>query len=93
VLSQQSSAGGLERDFLPASNTLTGLRSSLSPQNVEMLLCGNLNFDSIPEFVPSLDATRLKAAIPDVTCGVNLDSFTFGADVDSDADSDKAMSE
>jgi len=91
VLSQQSSAGGFERDFLPASNTLTGLRNSLSPENVEMILCGKLNYGSIPEFVPTLNPIELKATIPDVACGIDLDSFTFAPNVDSDSDSDASM--
>jgi len=38
LLGQQASAGGMERDFCPAGRLLSGLRSSLSPSFVEMIL-------------------------------------------------------
>jgi len=84
LLGQQASAGGMERDFIPASNELTGLRSTLSPANVEMTLCYHLNFDLIPDFVPRLKVEQIKTVIPKVSCGLELDSFTFSVSSDEE---------
>jgi len=76
LLGQQASAGGMERDFCPAGRLLSGLRSSLSPSFVEMILFCHLNFGSIPDFISELCEDARKAAVP-VAHGKELDDFMF----------------
>ena len=64
LLSVPASAAALERDFSTAGRLITGSRSRLAGQYVEMTLFLNGNKEYIPVEVPSLSESQMKEAVP-----------------------------
>ena len=63
-LSVPASAAVLERDFSTAGRLITGSRSRLAGEYVEMTLFLNGNKEYIPVEVPSLSESQMKEAVP-----------------------------
>ena len=64
LLSVPASAVVLERDFSTAGRLITGSRSRLAGEYVEMTLFLNGNKEYIPVEVPSLSESQVKEAVP-----------------------------
>ena len=64
LLSVPASAAVLERDFSTAGRLITGSRSLLAGEYVEMTLFLNGNTGYIPVEVPSLSESQMKEAVP-----------------------------
>ena len=64
LLSVPASAAVLERDFSTAGRLITGSRSRLAGEYVEMTLFLNGNKEYIPVEVPSLSESQMKEAVP-----------------------------
>ena len=64
LLSVPASAAVLERDFSTAGRLITGSRSRLAGDYVEMTLFLNGNKEYIPVEVPSLSESQMKEAVP-----------------------------
>ena len=64
LLSVPASAAVLERDFSTAGRLITGSRSRLACEYVEMALFLNGNKEYIPVEVPSLSESQMKEAVP-----------------------------
>ena len=64
LLSVPASAAVLERDFSTAGRLITGSRSRLAGEYVEMTLVLNGNKEYIPVEVPSLSESQMKEAVP-----------------------------
>ena len=63
LLSVPASAAVLERDFSTAGRLITGSRSRLAGEYVEMTLFLNGNKEYIPVEVPSLSESQMKEAV------------------------------
>ncbi|CAN0477413.1 unnamed protein product, partial [Ascophyllum nodosum] len=64
LLSVPASAAVLERDFSTTGRLITGSRSRLAGEYVEMTLFLNGNKEYIPVEVPSLSESQIKEAVP-----------------------------
>ena len=64
LLSVPASAAVLERDFSTAGRLITGSRSRLAGEYVEMTLFLNGNKEYIPVEVPCLSESQMKEAVP-----------------------------
>ncbi|CAM9478486.1 unnamed protein product, partial [Sphacelaria rigidula] len=64
VFGHPATAAAIERDFSSAGHMLTPQRSRLDALYAEILMHLNLNYDSIPNYIPEIPQTQVFKYLP-----------------------------
>ena len=94
VFGHPATAAAIERDFSSAGHMLSPTRSRLDAVYAEMLMYLNLNFDSIPNYIPEISPLQVFKHLPKRLAELDLldESIIAGIEDGEDVDTSGADS-